>query len=239
MPALNRAKEQGKRATCLNNLKQLTLAWILYSDDNDDKLVCGDTEEYTDMYTNPNAPFNKSHYNEKAWVLRDWDTSMPIDQKRRAILNGALYSYCEDIKLFRCPTVRTQEQIMRTYSCVDSMNCRHWDSMGVVMLKRRHEIPNAPYRFVYLDDGGASFAHIGGWTCYVQEERWWDPPPIRHGDGTNFSYADGHADYVKWKDPRTIEFGKLVPPRARSDPQPGNEDIRLAAIGMWGSAAKR
>jgi len=29
MPALARVREQGKRATCLSNLKQLTLAWIM------------------------------------------------------------------------------------------------------------------------------------------------------------------------------------------------------------------
>ncbi len=239
MPALNRAKEQAKRATCLNNLKQLTLAWILYADDNDDKLVCGDTQEYTSMYNNANLPFNKSHYNEKAWVLKDWASGMSIQQKKSAIINGALYPYCEDIKLFRCPTVRIQEAVMRTYSCVDSMNCKNWDSMGVVMLKKRLEIPNPAYRFVFLDDGGANFAHLGGWTCYVQEERWWDPPPIRHGDGTNFSFADGHSNYWKWKDPRTIEFGKQVPPSAFSNVQAGNEDIRKSAIAMWGSAAKR
>ncbi|HEX40678.1 MAG TPA: type II secretion system protein [Phycisphaerales bacterium] len=50
MPALNRAREQGKRAACMGNLKQLTLAWIMYAMDNDDKLVNGDTEEYTAMY---------------------------------------------------------------------------------------------------------------------------------------------------------------------------------------------
>ena len=33
-PALNRAKEQGKRTMCLGNLKALTLSWIMYADDN-------------------------------------------------------------------------------------------------------------------------------------------------------------------------------------------------------------
>jgi len=32
MPALYRAREQGKRAVYLNNLKQLSLAWIMYAD---------------------------------------------------------------------------------------------------------------------------------------------------------------------------------------------------------------
>jgi len=66
----------------------------------------------------------------------------------------------------------------------------------------------------------------------------WDPPPVRHGDGTNFSFADGHSEYHKWKDPRTIEFGKQVPFRAFSPPQPGNEDIHWAAVAVWGKAAK-
>jgi len=238
MPTLNRAKEQGKRATCLNNLRQLTLAWILYADYNDDKLVCGDTGEYTSMYSGASLPFNKSHYNETPWVLKDWDQSMSLNQKRNAILNGALYAYCKTEKLYRCPTVRIQEGILRTYAIVDSMNCKNWDDMGAVMLKKRLEIPEPAYRFVFLDDGGAGYAHIGGWTVYVREEKWWDPPPIRHGDGTTFSYADGHSDYVKWKDPRTIEFGKLVPPRAFSPVQAGNEDIHNAAIGVWGQAAR-
>ena len=34
IPALNRAREQGKRAACLSNVKQLGLAWVLYADDN-------------------------------------------------------------------------------------------------------------------------------------------------------------------------------------------------------------
>ena len=29
MPTLNRAREQGRRAACLANLKQLTLAWLM------------------------------------------------------------------------------------------------------------------------------------------------------------------------------------------------------------------
>ena len=34
MPALQRAREQGKRVSCMSNLKQLQLAWTMYADDS-------------------------------------------------------------------------------------------------------------------------------------------------------------------------------------------------------------
>jgi len=229
MPALNRVKEQGKRATCLNNLKQLTLAWIMYADENDDKIVNGDTGEYS------------IHANEPPWVQTDWEAGMTVKEKERAIKNGALWPYTKELRLYKCPTVNkvargsAYEEIRRTYSVVDSMNCKDWPDMGATMLKRRLEIKHPAYRAVFLDDGGESLAHMGGWTVYTQQEQWWDPPPVRHGDGTNFSFADGHSDCHKWKDPRTLEFGKQVPPTAFSETQPGNEDLRWAAIAVWGN----
>ena len=117
----------------------------------------------------------------------------------------------------------------------DSMNCRGW-SADAVMLKRREEIAQPHTRIVFLDDGGgATDSHLGGWTCYFNEERWWDAPPVRHGDGTTFSFADGHVEYHKWQDPRTIEFGLKM--RARSEIQEGNPDLRWSSKAMWGPKA--
>ncbi len=39
LPAMKSAREQGKREVCLNNLKQLTLGWMMYADENDKKPV--------------------------------------------------------------------------------------------------------------------------------------------------------------------------------------------------------
>jgi len=41
LPSLNMAKDQAKRMHCVSNVKNLTLAWIMYKDENDDKLVGG------------------------------------------------------------------------------------------------------------------------------------------------------------------------------------------------------
>ena len=41
IPAMRSAREQGQRAVCLSNLKQLTLAWTAYATEHDGKLVDG------------------------------------------------------------------------------------------------------------------------------------------------------------------------------------------------------
>jgi prepilin-type N-terminal cleavage/methylation domain-containing protein/prepilin-type processing-associated H-X9-DG protein len=235
MPALNRAREQGRRAGCLNNCKQLVLAWIMYADDNDDKIVNGDTGEYTSLHP----------ANEPSWVLKDWDRNMSLIQKKNAIEKGALYPYTRSLALYKCPTVNRAvdptlaSAIQRTYSASDAMNCKDWPNMQAEMIKKRMKIEDPAFRIVFVDDGGTNPSALGGWTVYTNQPRWWDPPPVRHGDGTNYGFADGHSDYHKWEDPRTIAFGKLVPPKAFSEDQPGNPDLHWAARAMWGTKAAR
>src|SRR5210317_946950 len=96
LPALNRVKEQGKRAVCLSNLKQLSLAWILYADENDDILVNGAIG-----YSNRNMGWG-NHTNEIAWVdglgTRGDEESQQIE-----IMEGALWPYVKDLGMYKCP----------------------------------------------------------------------------------------------------------------------------------------
>jgi prepilin-type N-terminal cleavage/methylation domain-containing protein len=39
LPALSKAKEKAQGVYCMNNTKQLGLGWIMYAEDNNDKLV--------------------------------------------------------------------------------------------------------------------------------------------------------------------------------------------------------
>jgi prepilin-type N-terminal cleavage/methylation domain-containing protein len=98
MPALERVREQGQRMVCLANLKQLMLAWDFYNDNNEGKLVNGDTGEYGWPNTNMYAP-GGGHYNETPWVLKDWQNNPTLEEKKQAILGGALYPYVKNIKV--------------------------------------------------------------------------------------------------------------------------------------------
>lgn len=222
MPALGRAREQGKRAACNNNLKQLMLAWYLYADDNGDKIVCGDAGEYSQ------PP------GEKYWVLRDYLTTLTRRQKEQAIRDGALWPYTKTLKIYHCATGTENRNEIRMYTIFDAMNCKAWTDPGMSpLVKRRNTVKRAYERAVFMDDGAASPAHMGGWTGRAQQPTWWDPPPIRHGMGTTLSFVDTHVEFWKWRDHRTIEQGRLG--TANSTSQPNNEDIYRMAVASWGS----
>ena len=192
MPTLKLAKEQGKRAACLSNCKQLALAWGMYADDNDDNIVNGNTST---------GAHNKDG---TCWVY--WPgRGAPKEDRIKGIKDGLLYKYCPNAKLYKCPTGISGEVV--TYAIVDAMN--GYDAIpGAAgqIIKNRSQIRGAGRRALFIDEGRLSPA---SWTIWYDQERWWDQITARHGDGTNFSFVDGHCEYWKWKDPRTLEIAKM------------------------------
>jgi prepilin-type N-terminal cleavage/methylation domain-containing protein/prepilin-type processing-associated H-X9-DG protein len=249
MPALNRAREQGKRAACLNNLRQLQLAWSMYAYENDEKIVNG--EAYDGADGKAPMPTITRHIGELWWTGDDvaagymsQGEKLPEELQLMAIRVGALYPYTKTVNLYRCPTGVRGE--MRTYSIVDSMNgyCRdgtYHGSVGqrvgktVLWIKKRMEIrtPGPANRIVFLDEGRVT---PDSYAVYYNSEQWWDPPHVRHGEGTNVSFADGHADYWKWKGQKTIETGKMANPLHQMVPETADEfeDLHNMQKAVWG-----
>jgi prepilin-type N-terminal cleavage/methylation domain-containing protein/prepilin-type processing-associated H-X9-DG protein len=224
LPSLNKAREQGKRAACLNNLKQLALAWNLYADDNDNKIVSGNTSK---------GNFNKDG---TCWV--DWPGYGASEQQQiQGIKSGRLFLYCPNVKLYKCPTGVRGEVV--TYAIVDAMN--GYDAISGAegqVLRNRMQIPRPGERIVFLDEGRLSPA---SWTVWYDQERWWDQITARHGDGTNFSFADGRSEYWKWKDPRTIQIAKMdydywqnTGRNGSLSSSPGNPDLHRVQKAVWG-----
>jgi len=248
MPSLHRAREQGQRAACLNNLKQLAVAWILYADDNDDKIVNGEAEYGTAGTTT--TPTSGHHAREKWWVGTDCHSGYmtggqhPQSVQLSAIRTGALFPYVPAVNLYKCPTGVRGE--MRTYTITDAMNGLYRDgtrsgSVGtrvgktVLWVKRRSEIvlPGADSRLVFLDEGRVT---PDSYATHYLNARWWDPPHSRHGDGTNVSFADGHSGYWKWNASETAAVGKEPNPMHQWTPTTaeGYEDLHRMQKGVWG-----
>jgi prepilin-type N-terminal cleavage/methylation domain-containing protein/prepilin-type processing-associated H-X9-DG protein len=233
MPALERAREQGMRVVCLSNLKQLVLAWNLYADENDGKLVCGYTEEggFCEPPLGPSGPWGPGgmHENERPWVLRDWEQrDLTEEQKIAAIKGGALYYYTKNPKLYKCPVALDYET--RTYSIVDSMNADDYDKGP--MLKHRTDIRNPTDRIVFMENSGATA--VGAWSIYYRKASWRDEPPIRHGDGGTLSFADGHSEYWKCQDMYTRTFNEFNTQIWKNVLYPNSLDIPRMQRAVWG-----
>jgi len=230
MPALNRAREQGKRIVCESNLKQLTLAWIMYADENDDKIVNADSGIH---YTKTGRTGDGADPGiiERAWVGTCWgqnwnnknyaDTGLTDEQKRQEIREGALWPVAKNYNMYKCPTGRPSDFV--TYKIVEAMNgdvMMDWSDgkhhpfakgkrvgRTVLWIKNRGEIvsPPAVKRMVFIDEGAAT---PGCFTCPYLYPGWGDQPPVRHGDGTTVSWADGHVSHMKWRASETIKYAK-------------------------------
>lgn len=250
MPSLQRAREQGQRAACLNNLKQLGLAWIVYADENDDKIVNGEAEFNQSRAGDTTVPTSGRHERERWWVGTDCASDYmtggkhPEQVQLSAIRTGALYPFVPDVKLYKCPTGVRGE--MRTYTITDAMNGlpRTGTFNGnvgirvgrtVLWVKRRTEIsqPGPDARVVFLDEGRVT---PDSYACHYNTGTWWDPPHVRHGDGTNVAFADGHSGYWKWEAAETIRVGKEPNPQHQFRPttQAGMDDLQKMQKGIWG-----
>jgi prepilin-type N-terminal cleavage/methylation domain-containing protein/prepilin-type processing-associated H-X9-DG protein len=229
MPALQRAREGGKRAACLSNLKQLTLAWSMYADEYDDRIVNGATG-----YTNSNQAWG-DHRNERAWV--DGLASENLDEQIKAIRNGALYPYLKNEKIYECPTGRRGQAL--TYSIMFSMNAVCHDEVKGVKgahVKKRTEIkPNLAQRLVFIDEG---YMTSDAYAVYYKQATWFDNPPVRHGDGVTVSFADGHVEHWKWRAGETIKYARdhenLPPVNWTPETDDGHDDLQQIQKGCWG-----
>lgn len=211
MPALSRAREQGKRAVCLNNERQMTLAWIMYADENDGR-ICAANVGHSDY----------------GWVA-SMDRDDPIADQVASVQAGVLFPYLKNLKLYKCPTGIRDE--LRTYSIVSSMNTNIGSSEKGEVFKNRTQIRRPGERIVFVDEGRISnFA----FNVHYDQPSWKDLPPLRHGDGTDFSFADGHADYWKWGDPRTIDFSNGEGNAGKTHVTPVNPDLVRLQKAMWG-----
>jgi len=193
LPALDRAKEKARSTACLNNLKQVQLAWQMFTDDNDDEVpnnfamsVGGVWRSATNSWTGDSS------------VLADTDTSR--------IENGAFYqgNYNRSTRLYQCPSDRTGRT--RSYSLNANLGAPSW---GQVVARKSGGIPNPAQLFAFLDEHETSIDDGVFLLTPLSGNAWRNLPANRHSQGCNFSFADGHIEHWKWKGPTSADVRAL------------------------------
>ena len=102
LPALARAKSKAQGISCLNNLKQLNLAWIMYADDNQGVLP-------------PNNQWGVDANGMKGsgWVdgMMDWSASNRDNTNTALIMKSAMGIYSKNAGIYKCLLTRAASPV--------------------------------------------------------------------------------------------------------------------------------
>jgi prepilin-type N-terminal cleavage/methylation domain-containing protein/prepilin-type processing-associated H-X9-DG protein len=235
LPALSRAKESARSVLCLNNQKQLFLAWYLYGDDNN-KFPC-------------NLDFGMSHPTDATnWVTggMSYETSIqaqPLSDATNTLIlkdtqKTLLAQYLKTHEVFRCPS-DTSYAIRPASGGAKYLRARSYSMNEYVGESSRAPDIRVKYLQKPPDTGIISPATIftfleehedsiedGYFLVGPPEIRsvGWDAVPAsRHNRSCQFGFADGHVEKHRWKDPRTSLPTKRV--RILAVPQANSIDV--------------
>jgi prepilin-type N-terminal cleavage/methylation domain-containing protein/prepilin-type processing-associated H-X9-DG protein len=245
LPALSKAKEKAKTTQCLNNTKQLDLAFIMYAGDSSDWIV------------NNRAGGGPNTCGSSAWVSAGlipgvgvWngnasaEISAAAQTQAWAIKNGSLYPGNQSVGIYHCPsdlsfdTAYTTTPRDRSYSMSCGMNFGLDNIVSPAsgsFAKLSQVINPGPANALVFIDVAANSIDNNEFPCYNTGSGtylYWKLPTSRHNNGCTLSFADGHSEYWKWHSPYINQNNQLTGVYAGNDtPSSANDQdlVRLQA----------
>ncbi|MCI0537063.1 MAG: type II secretion system GspH family protein [Verrucomicrobiales bacterium] len=231
LPALSKAKTKAQGIHCLNNLKQLGLAWIMYANDHEERVP------QNDILDNFDGPLPNN------WVRgtllpnrNDW----PDNTNTAYLTQGKLGLYLGSaVGVWRClADTSVSKHGGKTLPRVRSVAMNGWvgplktvglDSTQHRVIKKISDMTDpAPVKtFVFIDeredsiDDGFFLVFMNGTGASAT---WGNFPSSYHNGAGGLAFADGHSEIKKWLDRRTkppIRKGQFV----FAIPSPKNPDV--------------
>ena len=200
LPTLGRSKAKAEGMTCANNIRQLSLAWLLYADDNGDLLVNnhGVQETFARRQTWANNVLD--------WLDGDDNTNLVwlTDSKLGPYANRAT-------RIYKCPSDREPAlngDRIRTMSMNALVgnpgeNTNEFNPTYVQFLKRA-EISSPAGLFVFLDEH-CDTINDGFFVNRLDDYAWGNLPGSYHNGAVNLCFADGHGESHRWVVPATVQ----------------------------------
>ena len=197
LPALSAGKERALMTSCLNNQRQLGLAWTLYASEAGDRLALNLGGSVNGIHRSPAG----------CWVTG----SATHDADPATITRGTIFPYAQSLQIYRCPA---------DHSCVEGTSTPRLRSVSLSIymggedsetnfliypLMKFTEIrhPSESLTFLDEDENGIN----DGIFLYASKvDEWLDLPTRRHQDGLVLIFADSHAEYWKWKGPAPVSW---------------------------------
>jgi len=199
---------------CLNNGKQMMLAWRLYVDDNQDKVLKAWAPGDRANWIEGDLDFNGGN-------TSNWDLEKDVKK-------SPLWPYCGNSPgIWKCPadksTVKPSSGPYKGQSLprVRSISMNAWfdgadastfGPPGFRVYKKMSEVtdPGPTLTWVFLDEREDSIndgEFVVGMFGYADKPNQWvivDFPASYHNRAGGLSFVDGHSEIRKWRDPRTM-----------------------------------
>jgi prepilin-type N-terminal cleavage/methylation domain-containing protein/prepilin-type processing-associated H-X9-DG protein len=192
LPALSKAKDRAYVISCLNNLKQIQTAWMMYVGDNQDKI-----------------PFNRYTPGTGAAAPGSWVVGLAYkDPNTTNIESGTLFPYLKVASIFRCPVDKAPvtgspgKLRTRSYSMSVHLNgTPNENGIGPYPLSRFAQlVPPALSDVLVLVEESPDCIEDGIFGLNRNpDNHWLNLPSDRHNRGGTLSYADGHVIKKKWR----------------------------------------
>ncbi len=215
LPALARARSKAESIYCTNNLKQLGVAWLMYANDNNGSVVKNKGAFAIDL---------------DRWCTgwMDW-ANRTENTNTQYILNGALGPYmAKSLGSYKCPSDRlpaANGPRVRSYAMNGFVGGRTemgskygpngegvcgYDTYLCYTKETEMVRPGPASLIVFICECpdsvndelfGINMPQASFWPG--GNAAWDDVPSATHTEGSNFGFADGHAEHHKWLDPQT------------------------------------
>ena len=230
LPALARAKQKAQGTLCLNNQKELSLSWVMYANDNNDRVVNNFNlnQQPSNYGENPlNDPTLQLSGSLAQWCPGDMQDQAMVESAfyTNWVQAGLLYAYVQNFHVYVCPGdvvldpipsgggVPPKPPIGRPSTRSYSMNCwvgadQLWTpisggySFYTKMSTITHPSPSALWLFIEENHYSIDDGYFA--VNPNTTASWANAPAVYHGHSSVLSFADGHSEIHAWHDNNLI-----------------------------------
>ena len=239
LPALSKAKTKGQGILCLNNTKQLMLAWRLYVDDQNGKIP---------------AAFSDNPSN-NVWVygILNWDGNNRDNwDLTNTLVKGTIWKYTSGTqRIYKCPADVFLTKAPNARPRLRSNSINAWmgmhdgkptwfgNSPPWRMFLRESDVLVPSETWVFVDEHPDSIND--GFFCTdmnpapnLSAATLPDCPASYHNGACGFAFADGHSEIHRWVNPRT-----RIPVKRVDNFNAGNQSNNKDIEWLWSKTTQR
>lgn len=209
LPTLSRARSKGHALACLNNHRQLLLAWLLYADDFEDRLAHNLGEDEIKRVV------AQGHYVNWTSSLMTWE--LDADNTNAFLLTrGGIGPYTSrTASIYRCPSDSVLSDLqadagwdhrVRTVSMNAMVGDAGEYTAGGANVNNPHyrqffrmsQIYDPSWIWIFIDEHPDS-VNDGYFLNKAYDWEWNDLPASFHNGAANLAFADGHVETHTWR----------------------------------------